>query len=88
VHECVCLYAQWQRRQVIGAHLAATGRRMNPLMKLTANTVEEARDFFAATRASIVAANNITIIGGGSVGLELAGEIRAGAAAVDTHWQL
>jgi hypothetical protein len=51
---------------------------MNPLAKLEADSVADAQRFFDQAYTAVASAKNITIIGGGSVGVELATEIRAG----------
>jgi NADH dehydrogenase FAD-containing subunit len=52
---------------------------MNPLARLQVDSVPDAQRFFNQAYAAVAGARNITIVGGGSVGVELAGEIRAGS---------
>lgn len=55
----------------------ATGASMRAPGKLPSIETGASREYFVRTRQQIEAANHITIIGGGAVGLELAGEIRS-----------
>lgn len=57
---------------------AASGSSMRAPGKLPDGGAASS-EYFRARNAEVVAAKHITIIGGGSIGLELAGEIRAGA---------
>ena len=57
---------------------AASGTAMRPPAKAP---LVDAPAYYQQARRNIEAANHITIVGGGAVGLELAGEIRAGRSA-------